>query len=38
MFVAQKLYTRISSADWENAIFMPIFAYLNVLYKDVATT
>jgi len=38
MFVAQKHYTRISSADWENAIFMPISAYLRVLYKDAAIT
>jgi hypothetical protein len=36
MFVAQKHYTRISSADWENAIFMTISAPLSVLYKNVA--
>jgi len=38
MFVAQKRYTRISSADWENATFMTISAQLSVLYKNVAIT
>jgi hypothetical protein len=38
MIVAQKHSTRISSADWENAIFITVSEHMSVLYKNVAIT